>query len=342
MSGAPVATVPDLEANLYCGCTRDVQATASDLDHLAPYSFLSQNSCIHYCQSKGYDFAGLQLNEQCWCGNSPGSYSFSLSCDITQNVCTAQEASACYGGANTCKCGGANANTLFRTSQSVACPAVTSESYTYVGCYRDDATRVLPIYTQITTSLDDCVKICRDSGFPYASMQQGFACFCGNQYDSLGIADNCDKTCNDGSECGGYYANSVYATGLTASVAPLEEAILYCGCTADSDTNRDLDHLSPWGALSQKGCIHYCKALNYDFAGLQFQTQCWCGNSAGSFGPAASNQCDTLDNNNDGIPDLCIVLESSGCYFANEAGACGCGGANANTLFRTSTSVSCP
>ena len=108
------------------------------------------------------DFAGLQNRDQCFCGDNPGTHSFSQSCD---KECRIQEASSCYDGSSSCTCGGKNANDLFRTSTSVSCPAVTAESYTYIGCYRDDSSRVMDTYAMFNQLVPACVSLCRDMGF---------------------------------------------------------------------------------------------------------------------------------------------------------------------------------
>ena len=70
----------------------------------------------------------------------------------------------------------------------------------------------------------DCVDQCGSHGFLYAGLQNGDLCFCGNDYDKYGRADDseCDikcrqpdaaieKTYNPFDSCGGRWRNSVYA-----------------------------------------------------------------------------------------------------------------------------------
>jgi hypothetical protein len=38
-------------------------------------------------------------------------------------------------------------------------------------------------------------------------------------------------------------------------------------------------------------CIELCYKYNFKFAGLQYENQCWCGNSYGSFGAADPSIC---------------------------------------------------
>ena len=103
-----------------------------------------------------------------------------------------------------------------------------------IGCYKDDKAlddnfrlvqpRALGYEIQHFSSKQDCVDQCADRGFPYAGLQNGDLCFCGNTFDKYGRAD--DKECNikcrkpddpveyvenSFESCGGRWRNSVYA-----------------------------------------------------------------------------------------------------------------------------------
>ena len=49
-------------------------------------------------------------------------------------------------------------------------------------------------------------------GYRFAGTQASNWCFCGDKYDTLGLATNCDNKCkgNPDQICGGLWANSVY------------------------------------------------------------------------------------------------------------------------------------
>jgi len=297
MSGADVtSSVPALESDLYCGCFRDAGNRVRDLPHQAPYSYLSQIGCVRYCKSQGYDFAGIQWVQQCWCGNTGGSQGTSLTCfyvdrdnDGNTEKCSANGEGACYDGSNDCECGGADGNTLFRTSQAVSCPATIPPTDDYMGCKIDSINRDLPVLGSASSSaVAECKTICSDIGFTYCAFQLGKQCFCGNSYGNYGSASR-------NSKCNSLYENSVYWSG--AAVAPVAdlESNLYCGCYTDITGQRDLDHQAPHSDLGQKACIHYCRTKSYDFAGLQLGSECWCGNNGGTHGVATSSSCDMGD-----------------------------------------------
>ena len=37
--------------------------------------------CLDICKSRGYMHIGRQANDECWCGNNPGSYSSATDCN---------------------------------------------------------------------------------------------------------------------------------------------------------------------------------------------------------------------------------------------------------------------
>ena len=50
----------------------------------------------------------------------------------------------------------------------------------------------------------------------FAGLQYSRECFCDNNYDDYGTADNCNMACSgdSGQTCGGSWALSVYKTGV--------------------------------------------------------------------------------------------------------------------------------
>jgi hypothetical protein len=94
-------------------------------------------------------------------------------------------------------------------------------------------------------------------------------------------------------------------------------SLAYLGCWADDGTNRDL----PYGAYDSvdntiDGCITACAYHHYLYAGAQNGIQCFCGNRYGGNGPSMA--CT--------IPCPGNMAET-------------CGGAYANSVYRTSVPV---
>jgi hypothetical protein len=89
---------------------------------------------------------------------------------------------------------------------------------TYLGCFNDpqspfDLDGYLERSAQNTPQ--SCIQTCYNQGFAFAGVQYGQSCLCGNSYGKTGAADRCNMPCTGDSSqvCGGYNANSVYATG---------------------------------------------------------------------------------------------------------------------------------
>ncbi len=96
----------------YLGCFSDggdiSEGGHRELPYFAgEYSLNGQRSCIHLCLIAGYQFAGAQNSNQCWCGNSYGQYGVDL------NGCNMP----CVGNMVE-TCGGPYRNSVYITSQS--------------------------------------------------------------------------------------------------------------------------------------------------------------------------------------------------------------------------------
>lgn len=109
-------------------------------------------------------------------------------------------------------------------------PQTDGYDYSYIGCYNDSGTRVLP--TQVTIGQltpYQCAKECGSRNYGYFGVQDGFACFCGSSdYAKLGSTTGCDIACTGDSqyECGGVWKNSVY------SISPFAGSNTNAGTTA--------------------------------------------------------------------------------------------------------------
>jgi hypothetical protein len=93
------------------------------------------------------------------------------------------------------------------------------------------------------------------------------------------------------------------------------ESSRYLGCYKDTDL-RDLNE-KHWedGQMTQDRCIESCRENGFAYAGIQYGSQCYCGNSYGRFGQIAENNCNTSCGGDSGR---------------------NCGGTWANSVFKTS------
>ena len=69
------------------------------------------------------------------------------------------------------------------------------------------------------------------SGFLFAGLQQGFACFCGDTYGKYGSVqeESCDTPCtgDPAQICGSTRINSIYSTGLGCKYNENDIAIIF-------------------------------------------------------------------------------------------------------------------
>ncbi len=202
----------------------------------------------------------------------------------------------------------------------------------YLGCYKDANDRDLrdKFWDDNHMTPQRCLQSCTDAGYAYAGVQYGNQCFCGNSYGRYGrLAEgSCDMRCagDSGLTCGGTWANTLYKTASRGDMPPMPAppppprtygnaapAATYLGCFRDSD-QRDLN-ASQWddGQMTPTRCIRSCADNGFEYAGLQYGSQCFCGNSHGRYGRIDANNCSMPCSGNPGLM---------------------CGGTWANSVFR--------
>jgi hypothetical protein len=171
-------------------------------------------------------------------------------------------------------------------STSASVPAALSGNY--VGCYTDEKTRDLTdeAVSAGSMSVETCVADCGKAGYAYAGVQYGKQCFCGNTYGKYGTSTSCNMTCSgDSAEtCGGSYANSIYKVAA-ATTPPPPSSSASLGCYKDEST-RDLTDQTSLSPVSVETCTSTCKSAGYAYAGVQYGSQCFCGNAYGKYGTA--------------------------------------------------------
>jgi len=70
------------------------------------------------------------------------------------------------------------------------CTGTDARTYMYLGCFKDSNTALDISGPQFTLqgdlTVEKCTTQCQSNGYPYAGLQMGSTCFCGNSYGSLG------------------------------------------------------------------------------------------------------------------------------------------------------------
>ncbi|CAG9819354.1 unnamed protein product [Phaedon cochleariae] len=127
-------------------------------------------------------------------------------------------------------------NRLYPEELVGGCPSEGYSTGKELGCFKDEKKfRLLSGYFGINKNGNSpkyCMKLCLQSGFPYAGVQYGYECFCGTDEPPLSskIPDSsCNLKCpeNQHETCGGYYTMNIYQTGIkkfTAQIANVEDS----------------------------------------------------------------------------------------------------------------------
>lgn len=276
---------------------------------------MTYTKCLTYCASNGFAIAGLEYGRECYCGNAlvnGGSLA------VTSTQCNMPCA-----GSSSKTCGGPGALTIFvipsqvtglssnLNAQTPALPSGWSAAST--ACIAEGTTgRAL---TGASTASADmtgakCAAYCSNLGFQYAGVEYGRECYCGNSIGngaSLNTASNaCNMNCggDPNSLCGGPGALTLYTNpAIKPSVSASSNAVsgvLPSGWSAASSVciqevvGRALTGAFTSGSsMTTATCLSFCQSKGFQYAGLEFGQECYCGNSLvnGASLSIPSNQC---------------------------------------------------
>merc|ERR1712117_599284 len=148
------------------------------------------------------------------------------------------------------------------------------------------------IKNSTTNRPEECIISCNATGFAYAGLQDGNRCLCMNEPPTaITNGSNCDTPCpgNANFSCGGSWTMD-----LPQNPAYHSTNLTYIGCF--KNTFNDLDRMLFEGTYNNfqnntpEWCVTYCTAGGYDYAGLQYSSQCICSNS-GPQGNSDESQC---------------------------------------------------
>ncbi|XP_053673319.1 xylosyltransferase oxt [Anopheles nili] len=114
------------------------------------------------------------------------------------------------------------------------CPRGDHSPNRALGCFRDqkDFRLLSGYYSTFKTnnSPERCIRLCLQSGYPFAGVQYGYECFCGDEVPKAS-AKLPDSSCNikcpgDAKQaCGGYFTINVYETGIRKFAAQSTETV---------------------------------------------------------------------------------------------------------------------
>lgn len=258
---------------------------------------MTVESCISFCSSgsNSYVYAGVEYAQECYCGNflASGASNVSMSeCDMT---CTGNASEFCGAGDRL--------NVYWNGTQPPSSPIIvrSAGNWTSLGCYNDSTTtRALANGMGVTgeVTVESCTTACQDAGYQYAGVEYADECYCGMTLDNGSEptpASSCDMTCagNSSEYCGGpdhlnlyNYTGTLTTTDNAGSgtgtelllTASLSGGWTYGGCYVDNANGRVLGDELDSDNMTVESCVAHCTADNFTIAGLEYSTQCFCGN----------------------------------------------------------------
>jgi hypothetical protein len=196
-------------------------------------------------------------------------------------------------------------------------------SYTYVGCANENsatAGRALGGLSITSSAMTNelCNAYCVQNNYLYAGTEYGSECYCGNTLKSGSTFNNtgCTQSCagtsastspfyNYTNTCGGSNRLTVWKNSQYTAVQNPVTVNGYAsqGCYTEASNNaRALSSKSYTSSkLTVETCITYCSSFTpaYTYAGVEFGTQCFCGNSLSAGANSTdSSQCSMLCGGN--------------------------------------------
>jgi len=260
---------------------------------------MTVESCISFCStgSNSYIYAGVEYADECYCGNSftAGATNVSLTeCDM---ACSGNSAEFCGAGDLL--------NVYWSGSQSPEGPITVPSvgDWVSLGCYNDSvADRALSYAADVSSvTVESCTTACYSDGYTLAGVEYSDQCFCDTalNYGSAPTPlTDCDMTCagNSSEYCGGPNRLNLYnyTTGSTSSGGggttggggtgsggtgspSLPGTWTYAACYVDNANGRVLGDEYDNNGMTVENCINYCIEGNYTLAGIEYSTQCFCG-----------------------------------------------------------------
>ncbi|KAK1994348.1 WSC domain-containing protein [Colletotrichum falcatum] len=278
----------------YMGCF--TETSSSRVLSGARYSGddMSQEKCIAYCDGKGYGVAGVEWGRECFCD---------YLLDPASDKALESDCSKPCAGKSDQVCGNGGRLNVFTNGDAGPAVVAASGDFNSLGCYSDHSSaRTLTTRMSLPgdVKVSDCTTACAAHGFLYAGLEFGKECFCGSSIQNGGApipAKSCNMACTaDKSQyCGGAAAINIYMSSkpVTGSPSTIPNGWIYQNCYTDSPSHRTLSYKVPsFDKFSAAQCISRCDSLGYQYAGLEYGSECFCGNSIEGGSTPASSGCD--------------------------------------------------
>lgn len=193
------------------------------------------------------------------------------------------------------------------TTSSSATASPTSSPWTYVGCASDNVLSRTLTGSSTTSStamtIEYCQSYCSSKNFGLAGIEYSSECYCGyalTNNSTLGQT-GCDMACSGSKSevCGGSKLLSVYndTSFIPPSIPQAVGSYNYTGCYTELTNARALSSysLTSTSSMTVEMCVGACEAKGYALAGVEYGSQCFCGNSiSAQSSRVADSQCEVM------------------------------------------------
>lgn len=271
----PVRTYPGWTSK---GCYTDSVANRALSTQVYVEGGMTIEKCTTKCQSLGFPLAGVEFANECFCAATIGSSGTptTTGCDM-----------ACAGSPDE-TCGGADRLNIY---EHAASPLPSTGDWVLegaTGCHADAVSNRalgLRVYVEGAMTVPKCTEKCFSLNYGYAGVEFADECYCSNSIGSSGVpaTDGCTMPCSGDATtvCGGADRITVYkyqGNVLTAQPTVLESYNNFVsqGCYVDSVHARLMTPVDVVGQMTVEKCIDTCSNAEYDVAGVEFGSECYC------------------------------------------------------------------
>ncbi|KAJ6511476.1 WSC domain-containing protein, partial [Mycena vitilis] len=284
----------------YVACTKEPDNGRLLTGYTFTSAFLTVESCISTCTSRGFTFAGLEYANECYCGtgySAPALAAPETDCSMS-----------CAGNTSE-KCGGGYRLSVYSSepasgSNNLVLPPYWSKVSKCVIEASSGRTLSGTSWIDSGMTVERCVNFCDNNGFAYAGLEYANECYCDNRISLAnggGVNANSDSECsmpcagNSAEVCGAGYRITLFTKGnATVAVTPLPAGWSQSMCAVDNPSRVLIGYQSTETALTPASCINKCVGLGFSLSGVENGNECYCGNILTNNPVGArDNQCDT-------------------------------------------------
>jgi hypothetical protein len=139
-------------------------------------------------------------------------------------------------------------------------------------------------------TIELCAATCGSSAF--YGVEYGRECYCADEINPTAFvapdSSVCDMPClgNTDEICGGMSTINIYGAPAGTTDPTPESPYELTGCFAEPAGARGLPQLYASTKMTVALCHQTCSLAGYTYAGLEYSTECWCGNEIAALEPA--------------------------------------------------------